>query len=1196
MTKTILIANRGEIACRIIRSLHANGHRAIAIYSDADRGAPHVRMADIAVRIGEAPAAQSYLQAEHIIKVALEHGANGIHPGYGFLSENTQFAEAVEAAGLAFLGPTPQQIKSFGLKHEARALAEKFGVPLTPSSGLLESVDEALSEAGRIGYPVMLKSTAGGGGIGMSVCHSAEDLTSNFESVRSMAANNFADNGVFVETFVSEARHIEVQIFGDGQGKVLTLGERDCSLQRRNQKVIEEAPAPNLPDAIRAGLHQAARQLGEAIAYRSAGTVEFLYDVPREAFYFLELNSRLQVEHGVTELITGVDLVDWMVALGVGALTLPDQSEIKINGAAIEARLYAEDPFHDFRPSTGTLMQVSFPETVRVDTGIEAGQEVSPYYDPMLAKLLAFAETREEARTMLIEALEDTKIFGVETNKAYAARILDDEPFKAGTALTKTLSTFSYQSTAIDVIGPGAMTSVQDWPGRQGLWHVGVPPSGPMDGLSFRLANRLVGNEENAPGLEITVQGPALKFRSDTVIALCGAPFEARLDDQPIDLWAPVPVKAGQMLTILTAPKGQRAALAVRGGIAAPQTFGSAATFAMGKFGGPFGRVLRAGDVLHCSDQTKDEIGLPLYPSILPVIDQDWVIRALPGPHTSPDFFTDTDIETLYDSVYEVHYNSDRTGVRLMGPKPDWARPDGGEAGLHPSNIHDNAYAVGTLDFTGDMPILLGPDGPSLGGFVCPLTVIEADLWILGQLRPGDKVRFKRISHKAAIEARLAQDQMIETLSPSHPALDDSLVPRLPDDAIVFADAARDPALVIRRSGEDNVLIEYGPLQLDLALRARIQALYEALKSTGLAGLKDLTPGIRSLQVQFDSMALPLDRLVETIVAQDNALPDLEDMVLPSRIVHLPLSWDDPEAQKAALKYQETTRPDAPWCPSNIEFIRRINGLETIEEVKRVVFDASYLVLGLGDVYLGAPVATPVDPRHRLVTTKYNPARPWTPENAVGIGGAYLCIYGMEGPGGYQLVGRTIQMWNSFRQTDAFTDGHPWLLRFFDQIRFYEVSAEELAEARTAFPLGQYPVKIEETEFSFKDYLGFLADNRAAIDHAKARQQKAFEEERARWAKAGIAALVDEPDEAPAHDEIEIPEGSFAVTAPMAGAIWRVSKAVGDAIEIGDAVLIEEAMKMEVPVPAPMAGTVSEIFVAEGDVVTPGQVLAVVTP
>ncbi len=1196
MTKTILIANRGEIACRVIRSLHANGHKAIAIYSDADRGAPHVRMADAAVRVGEAPAAQSYLQADRIIKAALEHGADGIHPGYGFLSENAKFAEAVEAAGMAFLGPTPEQIRNFGLKHEARALADKFGVPLTPSSGLLDSVEEALEEAARIAYPVMLKSTAGGGGIGMSVCQSPEDLKKSFDSVRAMAANNFADSGVFVETFVSEARHIEVQIFGDGKGKVLTLGERDCSLQRRNQKVIEEAPAPNLADDTRTALHDAARKLGEAIAYRSAGTVEFLYDVTREAFYFLELNSRLQVEHGVTELVTRIDLVDWMVELGVGDLTLPDQSQIELKGAAIEARVYAEDPFHDFRPSTGTLMHVDFPGTVRVDTGIEAGQEVSPYYDPMLAKVLAFAGTRDEARTQLITALNETALFGVETNKAYAAQILDDEPFKTGTALTKTLNDFEYKSAAIDVIAPGAMTSVQDWPGRRGLWHVGVPPSGPMDHLSFRLANRLVGNAEDAPGLEITVQGPVLQFRSAATIALCGAPFEARLDDNPLPLWEPVAVRAGQVLTIMGTKQGQRASLAVRGGIKAPDTFGSASTFSLGKFGGPFGRVLRAGDVLHPADKTDGEAGLPLYPSIQPVIGEEWIIRALPGPHTSPDFFTPADIETLYDSVYEVHYNSDRTGVRLIGPKPQWARSDGGEAGLHPSNIHDNAYAVGTLDFTGDMPILLGPDGPSLGGFVCPLTVIEADLWILGQLRPGAKVRFKKITHKAAIEARLAQDATIEALAPARPALDPRLAPNCPDDAVLFCDETRAPALTIRRSGEDNVLIEYGPLQLDLALRARVQALYAAMQSSGLTGLVDLTPGIRSLQIHFDSKQLPLDQLIATIAGADARLPDLEDMVLPSRIVHLPLSWDDPEAQKAALKYQETTRPDAPWCPSNIEFIRRINGLETVEDVKRVVYDAAYLVLGLGDVYLGAPVATPVDPRHRLVTTKYNPARPWTPENAVGIGGAYLCVYGMEGPGGYQLVGRTIQMWNSFRQTDAFTDDHPWLLRFFDQIRFYEVSAEELKEARTAFPLGQFPVKIEETEFSFKDYLGFLADNRAAIDAAKARQQAAFDEERERWAKAGIAAIMEEPDEAPEIPDIDVPEGAFAITAPMAGAVWRVSKAVGDAVTLGDAVLIEEAMKMEVPVPSPSNGTVSDIFVAEGDVVAPGQILAVVTP
>jgi len=376
-----------------------------------------------------------------------------------------------------------------------------------------------------------------------------------------------------------------------------------------------------------------------------------------------------------------------------------------------------------------------------------------------------------------------------------------------------------------------------------------------------------------------------------------------------------------------------------------------------------------------------------------------------------------------------VHFNSARTGVRLIGPKPAWARRDGGDAGLHPSNIHDTAYAIGALNFTGDVPIVLGPDGPSLGGFVCPVVIANDERWKTGQLRPGDRVRF--VPHGATRS-----------------------------QAIVAAHVARNASevdVVYRAAGEDNVLIEYGPLVLDIALRMRVQLLAGALAATGTGGIVDVTPGVRSLQIHFDSARLSREALIATLVRLERELPAIDDVEMPSRIVHLPLAWDDDAAQLAMRKYQELVRPNAPWCPSNIEFIRRINGLPSTEAVRNTVFDASYLVLGLGDVYLGAPLATPLDPRHRLVTTKYNPARTWTPENAVGIGGAYLCIYGMEGPGGYQLVGRTIQIWNSWRTAGAFAPGAPWLLRFFDRIRFFPVSPQELLAARDAFPHGRYP-------------------------------------------------------------------------------------------------------------------------------------------
>ncbi|HXK17025.1 MAG TPA: biotin carboxylase N-terminal domain-containing protein, partial [Polyangiaceae bacterium] len=394
MFDTVLIANRGEIACRVIRTLKRLGIRAVAVYSEADRHSKHVLEADQAICIGPAAAKQSYLNADAVLSAARNSGAQAVHPGYGFLSENTRFAEAAEACGIVFIGPTSEQISKFGLKHTARALAKAAGVPLLPGSDVLASFEEAEREAERIGFPVMLKSSAGGGGIGMALCRSAAELATAYETVRRLSQNNFGDASVFLERFVERARHIEVQLFGDGRGDVIALGERDCSAQRRNQKVIEETPAPNLAPAVRRALHEAAVVLGKSVGYRSAGTVEFVFDSERGEFYFLEVNTRLQVEHGVTELVMGVDLVEWMIRTAAGQPpNLAEFRDRQPSGHSIQVRVYAEDPARDFKPSSGLLTEVTFP-FVRVDTWIDRGTEVSPFYDPLLAKIIVHGQDR----------------------------------------------------------------------------------------------------------------------------------------------------------------------------------------------------------------------------------------------------------------------------------------------------------------------------------------------------------------------------------------------------------------------------------------------------------------------------------------------------------------------------------------------------------------------------------------------------------------------------------------------------------------------------------------------------------------------------------------------------------------------------------------------------------------------------------
>lgn len=1194
MFDKVLIANRGAIACRILRTLQRLDIRSVAVYSDADRHAMHVAMADEAVHIGAAPAAESYLRRDRIIAAALDSGAQAIHPGYGFLSENASFAEQCAAAGIVFVGPTPQQMRSFGLKHTARDLARAHQVPLLPGSGLLADAKAAVSAAEGIGYPVMLKSTAGGGGIGMQLCRSAAELADAFQTVERLAAANFSQGGVFIEKFVERARHLEVQIFGDGRGHVIALGERDCSVQRRNQKVIEETPAPRLDARTREQLLACAERLGRSVDYRSAGTVEFVYDDASGEFYFLEVNTRLQVEHGVTEEVTGVDLVEWMLRVAAGEPPDLVRYRVQPRGHSIQVRVYAEDPAHQFRPSSGLLSQVQWPEDVRVDHWVETGAEVSAHYDPMLAKVIAHGTTREQALSTLAGALSQTQLHGIETNLAYLRKVIGAEVFREGRQTTRFLAGFDYKPATVEVLQPGTHSSIQEFPGRVGYWDIGVPPSGPMDDLAFRLANRLVGNSGATAGLELTVSGPTLKFNAPAVIALCGAHMKAELDGRPVAYWTAVKVPAGGVLKVRSIQgAGQRAYLAVRGGFDVPEYMGSRATFTLGQFGGHAGRALRAGDTLRLHESVDLEEVAPALPAaLIPAYSHSWTIAVMYGPHGAPDFFTPDDIQAFFATQWEVHYNSSRTGVRLIGPKPQWARTDGGEAGLHPSNIHDNAYAIGAIDFTGDMPVILGPDGPSLGGFVCPATIVSAELWKIGQLRPGDKVRFRCVSVQAAATLAADAGELIEGRQPRACAARSAT--REPTPILHATTAAT--AVCYRQAGDNYLLIEYGPLVLDLELRFRVHALMDWLQRKRIDGVLELTPGIRSLQVHYDSQMISQGALLDVLVRAEEQLPSIDDVDVPSRIVHLPLSWDDPATRVAIDKYMQSVRKDAPWCPSNIEFIRRINGLDSVADVQRIVFEASYLVLGLGDVYLGAPVATPLDPRHRLVTTKYNPARTWTPENAVGIGGAYLCVYGMEGPGGYQFVGRTVQMWNRHRQTADFTGGRQWLLRFFDQLRFYPVSADELLQMREDFPRGKFQLRIEESRLKLREYRQFLAVNRDSITAFKARQQAAFEAERERWRDHGQLTFDAEPNSVTESVTMAVPAGCEAVTSAVTGSVWKQSVVVGQRIAAGDELLIIEAMKMEIPIVADGAGEVVELRCEPGRAVAAGDVLAVIRP
>jgi urea carboxylase len=649
----------------------------------------------------------------------------------------------------------------------------------------------------------------------------------------------------------------------------------------------------------------------------------------------------------------------------------------------------------------------------------------------------------------------------------------------------------------IELLSSGTRATVQDWPGRLGYWEVGVPPSGPMDARSFRLGNLLVGNPQGSAGIEVTLTAPRMRFEHNTVVAVTGAPLAVEIDGEPAPQWTALEVPAGAVLKLgPIRGAGLRAYVLARGGIERPVVMGSRATFAPAGLGGG---ALRKGDRLAVGSApvAPPPIGAA---TASPPMTNAWTLRVVPGPHGAPDLLTADGLDELWRATWTVHLHSDRTGVRLTGPVPDWARGDGGEAGLHPSNILDSAYCVGTVMLAGDMAVVVGPDGPSLGGFAAIAQVVRADLWRLGQVRAGDAVSLDPVDPAyasalyAAAEADIAGAVAPVPPQRRHPA--PPLPPRRSPPAPVL-DAPRDGSggpLTFRRAGEGGLLVEFGEPLLDLRSRVRVQLLRAALDEAAPAGLLDLTPGVRSLHVQHDPDRLPAGALLRVLVALEATLPAPDAAIVPGRVVHLPLAWRDPLAMSAIARY-ESVRAGAPWSPDNIEFIRRINGLPDEDAVRAIVFGASYLVLGLGDVYMGAPVAVPLDPRHRLVTTKYNPARTWTPPNAVGIGGAFLCVYGMEGPGGYQLVGRTVPIWHE-------GDDPPWRLRHFDELRFEPVAAERLAELRAASDAGTWAPRVEPGGFSLAEHERFLAANAGPIATFRAGREAAFATERGAWEAA----------------------------------------------------------------------------------------------
>ncbi|KAL1938008.1 hypothetical protein VTO73DRAFT_12019 [Trametes versicolor] len=1113
----LLVANRGEIAIRVLRTARRLGIPTVAVYTRSDATAPHVVLADEAValrRDDDNPAsnARGYLDADAILAICKERGVTLVHPGYGFLSENERFAQMVVDAGIVWLGPRPDTIEAMGLKHRAKELAMEVDVPLVPGSkSLLRDVEEAVSSASAIGYPVMLKSTAGGGGMGLVVCYTADELRAKFASTQARAQSLFHNDGVFIERYFAAARHIEVQVFGDGQGWAIHMGERECSVQRRHQKVVEEAPSPFMlrhPE-IQQRMWDAAVRLAVHVKYESAGTIEFLVDDATGDFFFLEMNTRLQVEHPVTEQITpGLDIVELMILQGItkhdspaGSVLAHPMCEQSLYSAspeegkrhAIEVRVYCENPAAQFKPSPGVLQQVEIPdhEWLRVESWVESGTTITPYFDPLACKLIVTGSNR---------------------------------------------------------IG------------------LGIPRSGPMDSLAFRMANVLVGNEPGTEGLELTLTGCRLVFHVPAVVAITGASVKVTVNGTEVPMWARIVVPAGGKLVVGNAMgTGMRVYLAVKGGFPEISKYLGSKSTSLG-LGGYQGRALAAGDQIALGDCAPSDASstLSLAESLVPLYPTAWTIHVLAGPHCDPTFITPSGITDFFATKWTVSAASNRMGVRLEGPRIEWARETGGEGGSHPSNILDNGYSFGTVNVNGDTPVILTNEGPDMGGYLCACTVASADLWKLGQLRAGSTVQFKRVAHEQAVEMIRNQDRLVENLveyskTSSLPAVasvpepvESRMDPRLHE---LLADSSSGrPSVVFRQAGDSAILVEFGTMTLDFAIRARIHAFETEVRKRAIPGVWFLAPCIRSTMIHFDPLIISQASLLSALVEAEASLPaNVESLEFAGRKITFPVVLDDRWNREALEKYMRSIRDTAVYLPSNIEYLARNNGLKSAQDALKKLIETDWLILGVG-FYLACPFLVP---------------------GAIGIAGPVAAIYPIESPGGYQLYGRTLPPWQTWGKGRDFSADSPWLLRPFDQVAWETVSEEQYAQLEAQFDAGQYVFKIERTTFSMADYATFINSIAEEVKDFKTRQAQGAASEEAReqelfaqWDRKRRAELEARQSDTNLTDTSGDENGDH-VASSLSAHVWKIKCAVGDVIQSAEHVLvILEAMKTEVNIEA----------------------------
>ncbi|KAI0479798.1 urea carboxylase [Xylaria cf. heliscus] len=1197
----VLIANRGEIAVRCIHALRDLGVTSVAIYTTSDATSLHVALADEAVPLS-GDGTSGYLDIDNILGICSKSSVDAVIPGYGFLSENATFAQKVIDAGMTFVGPSPESIAEMGMKHRAREIANIAEVPIILGTNLLGSEDEALSAAEHLGYPVMLKATGGGGGMGLQICHSLEDVRHAFEVVQNSSERLFKNSGVLLEKYYPQSRHIEVQVFGNGND-IIHFGERECSIQRRHQKIIEECPSPFVEahPELRQKLTKFATDYALMLNYKSAGTVEFLVNDSTGDFFFLEMNTRLQVEHGITELCYNVDIVVLMLRqadlerAGLGGIPsgelLALQSTVP-SGVAIEARIYAEDPYRGFAPSPGLFQEVRWPsiKDTRVDTWIQTGQNVSSHYDPLLAKVMVYAPTRGQAVEKMSQVCSSGIILkGPTTNLDFVGAVISSNAFANGETLTNFLDTgFPYKPCGIDVISGGSYSTIQDFPARP-LVGYGIPKSGPMDNISSRIANILVGNPIGTEVIEMTLIGPELLFTSSSKIAVSGANCVVTIDGQERPMWSSLFIGAGQKLKIGSIiGAGCRMYLAVRGGFPnIGSVFGSKSTTPSLNYGGYQGRPLRTGDFLHLQIQEA-----------LPIEDEDFgllshmipdmsvgEVYVLQGPHDSDDIMTTEDRNMLYGTRWKVGHNSSRSGIRLLGPAPQWARQSGGEAGSHPSNYLDYGYpSPGGMNWGGDSPCIFTVDSPNLGGLVCSSTVISADLWKLGQLRPGDAFTLTPVSLKNAVtqiqrvEAYLEVIQRVVSGNTTTPETFPRGIPCvaiMPNGAILKTVPAPDqdklmPKVTYRQGGDKFLLVEIGEQSANVSIIGRLKLLIDKLQSQADPRLL-LTPHIASVMIEYEPLEISQQCLLNRVNEIWLQIEATVNLPMGCREIRLPLVMDHPEIEQCIRRYMETTRNKAVYLPDNVEYIRKCNGLSTRREVFDMILETEFVVPAVG-FFCGTPMFFPLSPRS-ITCQKYNPTRASTPGGTISYGGSIMAGYSIEAPGGYMIAARTLEMWDTFGTKPGFTAEQPWLLKPFDKVRFFEVSIEEYDSLARDYFAGRYKWRISPSTFDFqKVFEGMNAvQTDPDIAEFKRRQREALEGQEAvenrlyaEWAAevASREAVVEEEIVAPDRD-------SVTILSPMAASLWKIEVKIGDTVEEDQVVAVLEAMKMEVKVLAP---------------------------